>query len=104
MLWSSFFAQIVITKGLFTNVYNMLASSTGPFPAFQCCMLKTGRAWCQKSHDRFYPYEGWWKGEMNMGEPKISKVQGPAIHDLLEVRLRSYRVIVASTIVLDYRE
>ena len=41
---------------------------------------------------------------MNMGEPKISKVQGAAVHDLLEVRLRNYRVIVASTIVLDYRE
>ena len=32
--------------------------------------------------------------KMNVGEPKVSKVQGAAIHDLLEVRLQNYRVIV----------
>ena len=31
---------------------------------------------------------------MNMGEPKVSEVQGTAVHDLLEIRLRNYRVIV----------
>ena len=29
-----------------------------------------------------------------VGEPKVSKVQGAAIHDLLEVRLRNYRAVV----------
>ena len=28
-----------------------LASSSGPFSAFQCCTLKSGRAWYAKSHD-----------------------------------------------------
>ena len=28
-----------------------VASSPGPFPALQCCMLKCGRAWYQKSND-----------------------------------------------------
>ena len=32
--------------------------------------------------------------KMNVGETKISKVQGAAVHDLLEVRLRNYRAIV----------
>ena len=31
---------------------------------------------------------------MNVGEPKVSKVQGAAVHDLLEVSLRNYRAIV----------
>ena len=29
----------------------MLSLSPGPFPAFQCCTLKNGRAWYAKSHD-----------------------------------------------------
>ena len=31
---------------------------------------------------------------MNVGEPKISKVQGAAVHNPLEVRLQHYRAIV----------
>ena len=31
-------------------VYVYIASSPGPFPAFQCCTLKSGRVWYVKSH------------------------------------------------------
>ena len=74
-----------------------VASSPGPFPAFQCCTLKSGRAWYQKSRDRFIRTPAYEGVKMNMGEPKISKVQGAAVHDLLEVRLRNYRAIVVQS-------
>ena len=34
---------------------------------------------------------------MNVGEPQVSKVQGAAVHDLLEARLQNYRVIVVQS-------
>ena len=45
------------------------------------------------------------RGKMNVGDSKVSEVQGTAIHDLLEVRLRNYRAIcMHSMLILDYRE
>ena len=40
-----------------------IASQARPLPVFQCCTLKSGRAWYQKSRDLCHPYEGWSKGE-----------------------------------------
>ena len=41
--------------------------------------------------------------KMNVGEPKVSEVQGVVVHDLLEVRLRVI-VYYYNTIALDYKE
>ena len=64
-------------------------------PAFSTLHEKSGRTWYQKSHDQFYLYEGWLKGENEHGrEAKVSEVLDAAIHDLLEVRLQNYQTIV----------
>ena len=42
----------------------------------------------------FIRMKGGGRMKMNVGEPKISKVQGAAVHDLFERRLRNYRAIV----------
>ncbi len=34
----------------------------------------------------------------NVGEPKVSNVQGTAIHDQLEVRLRNYQAITVRSL------
>ena len=51
----------------------------------------------------FIHMKGGGRVKMNVGEPKISKIQGATVHDLLEVRLRKLSSD-CSTIVLDYRE
>ena len=61
-----------------------LALSPGPFPAFQCCTLKSRRAWYQ---NRFYPHGGGRRVKINVGDQKVSKGLGVAVHDQLEVRL-----------------
>ena len=40
--------QILLAPALLCMV--LLALCQGPFPAFQCCTLKSGRAWYAKSH------------------------------------------------------
>ncbi len=34
----------------------------------------------------------------NMGEPKVSNVQGTAVHDQLEVRLQNYQAITVQSL------
>ena len=73
-----------------------LTSSLVPrsIPSFSVLHAESRRAWYQNHVTKFIRMKNGQRVKMNVGEQKVSKVQGTAVHDQLEVRLRNYRAIV----------
>ena len=65
-----------------------------PSQLFQHCMRNAGGPGIRSHVTDFIRVKGGRRVKMNVGDPKISEVQGAAIHDLLEVRFRNCQAIV----------
>ena len=97
--------HILLTYGkIYSNgEVNINLPSLVPRPSqlFQCCTRKVGGPGIRSDVTTFIHMKGGQLVKMNVDEQKVSKVQGVAVHDLLEDKA-SKLSSDCSTIILEY--